>query len=244
MRADQRKFHYIYKITRIDGAYYIGLHSTDDLEDGYFGSGQRLWKSIKKHGKDKHVMEILEFLQDRKTLKKREAELVDANRLKDPLCMNLALGGQCRNPLTEEEKEMVAAKQRGRKLSDEHKKKLSEAAKNMSYEVRSKISEGGKRRFSSDDSRKEHGEKIKLAMSNDVKRKMSDAAKRVNAQDSFRTKKSNALKQFNANLSDDVRKERAKHLTSKFPPGSEAAKERAKKIQESIKRNKEMRNAD
>ncbi len=36
-QAERRKFHYIYKITRIDGSgkYYIGMHSTDDLEDGY-----------------------------------------------------------------------------------------------------------------------------------------------------------------------------------------------------------------
>jgi hypothetical protein len=94
-RADQRKFHYIYKITRTDGSgkYYIGLHSTNDLKDGYFGSGMRLWKSIKKHGKDKHSKEILEFLPDRGSLKLRERELVNEECLNDPLCMNLCLGG-------------------------------------------------------------------------------------------------------------------------------------------------------
>lgn len=93
-RADQRKFHYIYKITREDGKYYIGMHSTDDLEDGYFGSGQLLWKSIKKHGKEKHSKEILEFLPSRKDLKDRERMLVNEELLGDPLCMNLKLGGE------------------------------------------------------------------------------------------------------------------------------------------------------
>lgn len=93
-RADQRKFHYIYKITRADGKYYIGFHSTDDLEDGYFGSGQLLWKSIKKHGKDAHSKCILEMFDSRKAAKDREAELVNIDRLKDPLCLNLAVGGQ------------------------------------------------------------------------------------------------------------------------------------------------------
>lgn len=37
-RSDRRKHHYIYKITRDDGFYYIGMHSTDDLDDGYFGT--------------------------------------------------------------------------------------------------------------------------------------------------------------------------------------------------------------
>lgn len=48
-RANQRKFHFIYKITRNDdsGRFYIGLHSTDNLNDGYFGSGQVLWIAVK-----------------------------------------------------------------------------------------------------------------------------------------------------------------------------------------------------
>lgn len=93
-RADQRKHHYIYKITREDGKFYVGMHSTDNLEDGYFGSGQLLWKSIKKHGKEKHMKEILEFLSSRKELSLREAALVTQELLNDPLCLNLKLGGR------------------------------------------------------------------------------------------------------------------------------------------------------
>ena len=94
-RADQRKFHYIYKITRQDGSgkYYIGMHSTDDLEDGYFGSGKLITRSINKHGKEKHSKEILEFLPNRKELKERERELVNEEIVNDPRCMNLQLGG-------------------------------------------------------------------------------------------------------------------------------------------------------
>ncbi len=88
-----RKFHYIYKITRFDGAFYIGMHSTNDLEDGYFGSGQRLWKSIKYHGKDKHSMEILEFLPTRKELVAREKQIVNEDLLQDKRCLNLCTGG-------------------------------------------------------------------------------------------------------------------------------------------------------
>ena len=63
-QASRRQYHYIYKITRLDesGRYYIGMHSTDDLEDGYFGSGKLIIRSINKHGKEKHQKEILEFL--------------------------------------------------------------------------------------------------------------------------------------------------------------------------------------
>lgn len=95
-QADRRKFHYIYKITRIDnGRYYIGMHSTDNLEDGYFGSGKLITASIKKHGKEKHIKEILEFCDSRESLKSREKDLVNHLLLEDEMCMNLTLGGGC-----------------------------------------------------------------------------------------------------------------------------------------------------
>jgi hypothetical protein len=89
----QKAYHYIYKITRFDGAYYIGMHSTDDLNDGYFGSGKRLWHSVNYHGKEKHSMEILEFLPTRKELIDREKTLVNEGLLQDPKCLNLVPGG-------------------------------------------------------------------------------------------------------------------------------------------------------
>lgn len=92
-RADQRKHHYIYKITRDDGRYYIGMHSTDDLEDGYFGSGKLITRSIKKHGKERHSKEILEVLSTRALLKDREKELITDELRLDPMCMNIAPGG-------------------------------------------------------------------------------------------------------------------------------------------------------
>lgn len=94
-RADRRKFHYIYKITRVEtGQFYIGMHSTDDLDDGYFGSGKIITASIKKHGKEKHTKEIIETLPSREALKLRERELVNEELLNNKLCMNLKLGGE------------------------------------------------------------------------------------------------------------------------------------------------------
>jgi len=70
------------------------MHSTDNLEDSYIGSGKRLWHSINKHGKENHVKEILEFLPDRKSLAEREKEIVNQEMLNEELCMNFALGGE------------------------------------------------------------------------------------------------------------------------------------------------------
>jgi hypothetical protein len=63
------------------------------MEDGYFGSGQMLWHSINKYGKESHVKSILEIHDTRSEIISRERVLVDEKRLRDPLCMNLRKGG-------------------------------------------------------------------------------------------------------------------------------------------------------
>lgn len=95
MARRQHKYHYIYKTTcNVNGKYYIGMHSTSNLEDGYLGSGRRIWLSIRKHGKENHSFEILEMLESRSSLKEREMELVNEEMLQDPMCMNLMIGGE------------------------------------------------------------------------------------------------------------------------------------------------------
>ncbi len=98
-RADQRKHHIIYKtICLATGRWYIGMHSTNDLHDGYIGSGQVLWRSIKKYGKEQHKCEILEHLPDRKSLALREEQILSTELRSDPLCMNVAPGGIGHHP--------------------------------------------------------------------------------------------------------------------------------------------------
>ncbi len=95
MARKEKKYHYIYKTTNLkNGKYYIGMHSTDNLEDGYMGSGKRLRRSLKKYGKENFKFEILEFLPNRVSLKEREKELVNEKLIQDSLSMNLKLGGE------------------------------------------------------------------------------------------------------------------------------------------------------
>jgi len=95
MPRKQKKYHFIYKTTNeVNGKFYVGMHSTDDLDDGYIGSGKYLWNSIRKYGRENFRIEILESFESRGELKKREEELVNEDMLKDPLCMNLRKGGE------------------------------------------------------------------------------------------------------------------------------------------------------
>jgi len=143
-RADKRTYHYIYKITRDDGKYYIGMHSTDSLEDGYFGSGKLITRSIKKYGVERHKKEILEFLPSRIQLKERERELVNEEILDDPRCMNLQLGGgggwannpnsliPLRDPIIKKKigvlaAKTIAARRENQEYRDSYAQKISEA---------------------------------------------------------------------------------------------------------------------
>jgi hypothetical protein len=94
MSRKEKKYHFIYKTTDTRNEnFYIGMHSTDDLNDGYVGSGTRLRKLIYKHGKIIFKLEILEHLPDRESLIKREIEIVNSDLLMEEKCMNLKPGG-------------------------------------------------------------------------------------------------------------------------------------------------------
>lgn len=89
-KSDRRKHHIIYKTTcLVTGRWYLGMHSTNDLDDGYLGSGTHLQRSLKKHGKENHRYEILETLPSRSELRIREQEILTEEFISDPLCMNI-----------------------------------------------------------------------------------------------------------------------------------------------------------
>jgi group I intron endonuclease len=94
MSRKEKKYYYIYKTTNlINKKYYIGMHSTSNLNDGYIGSGKKLWYSIKKYGRENFKCEILEFLESKELLKEREREIINNKLLNDSMCMNIVLGG-------------------------------------------------------------------------------------------------------------------------------------------------------
>lgn len=87
-------YHCLYKTTNnVNGKYYIGIHSTDDIDDGYLGSGVVLKKAIKKYGKDNFSHEIIECFDSREELSKAEYNYVDMKVVADKKSYNQVLGG-------------------------------------------------------------------------------------------------------------------------------------------------------
>lgn len=117
------------------------MHSTDNLEDGYVGSGKRLWYSINKYGKENHVCEILEFLPDRSSLKVREKEIVNEELINEELCLNLSLGGEggwyhlSKEQLSKGGKNGPSSRKLLREKDPEYAKRNSEAISNSYYKA-------------------------------------------------------------------------------------------------------------
>jgi hypothetical protein len=130
------KIHVTYKTTcTVTGRFYLGKHTATNLDDGYLGSGKVLKRSIEKYGKGCHVREILSTYGTAEEAYVAEAELITAEVIADPLCMNIKPGGRgCRGlSWTDEQRARLSLIMKGRpawnkniSVPEHIKKKMSE----------------------------------------------------------------------------------------------------------------------
>jgi hypothetical protein len=84
----------LYRTTNlINNKIYIGKHKTNNLDDGYMGSGKILKQAIKKYGVENFKKEIIEFYNSDEEVFLAESELVNKQFVKDENTYNLSLGG-------------------------------------------------------------------------------------------------------------------------------------------------------
>jgi hypothetical protein len=89
-----RQYNILYKTTNtINSKFYIGVHSTDDLEDGYLGSGYNITRAIKKYGKEHFTREILGIYECSDMMFLAEAEIVTTELIKSKDVYNIIPGG-------------------------------------------------------------------------------------------------------------------------------------------------------
>ena len=148
--------HFFYKTTNnINGKYYIGKHSTTDINDSYLGSGLLLTKAISKYGRESFSRDILCYAHDEDYLNLLEAKYITLDILGDQQCYNIAEGGQgghVYKHLPSEEKEIIYQKisktlkekgirppgrNKGFNLTEEHKTSISKSLKGKTKPERS-----------------------------------------------------------------------------------------------------------
>lgn len=89
------KYYYLYQIiNKINGKIYVGVHQTDNLDDGYMGSGLSLKRAQKKYGLENFEKTILQTFNNQDDMYKAEAEIVNEEFLLREDVYNLALGGE------------------------------------------------------------------------------------------------------------------------------------------------------
>lgn len=76
---------FIYKTTHTNGRYYIGRHITEDLDDGYLGSGKWVQGIIDKSSLRREIITEAKDLTELCQLEEHHISL----HFDDPLCMNL-----------------------------------------------------------------------------------------------------------------------------------------------------------
>ena len=110
-------FYTIYKITnKLNNKFYIGKHKTNDLDDGYMGSGTLLHRAYQKYGTDNFTKEIILLCETESEMNNKEKELV----VVDPrISYNLTGGGYGNwNHINNNNDRYKKDKSKGRKAAD------------------------------------------------------------------------------------------------------------------------------
>lgn len=90
----KRKYYYLYQITNLlNHKIYIGVHATDNINDGYMGSGSLITKAIKKYGKENFKKEILQYFDNAIDMLNAEARIVTKEFVNENTNYNIDVGG-------------------------------------------------------------------------------------------------------------------------------------------------------
>lgn len=157
-------YYYTYKVqcTAVgwEDYYYLGQHTTSNLDDGYKGSGTKLFEYYKQYPED-YIFTILEFYSNKAELNKAEQKLIGDLYKTDEYCLNMNGGGHgswkaaCEywkgRPQSEEHKRKIAESMRGKNKGRQHSE---EAKRNMSAGQKGKPGPNKGKKFSEETKRK------------------------------------------------------------------------------------------
>jgi hypothetical protein len=192
--------HFVYETKNlINGKKYIGKHITNDLNDGYLGSGKILKQAIKKYGKGNFERIILSEFDNEEDAFECEKRLVTEEIMKDVNYYNIAIGGSggynlgtkklwenedFRKMRTEQVKEQWKDKEWKKMLSDKAKKEWKDPKykKQRSDSIKKKWENPEYRKIKSETNRGENSARAKLTEINviDIKKRLQTKEKHKN----------------------------------------------------------------
>ena len=118
--------YFVYKTTNlINNKTYIGIHKTNNIDDGYLGSGLHFLKAVKKYGKQNFKREILEFCLSYEELLEKEKSYVTEEWVKNGDNYNLKTGGQSSGLLSEISKQKISETLKTKYANGELKPRLT-----------------------------------------------------------------------------------------------------------------------
>lgn len=145
----------IYKTTNlINGKFYIGKHQTENPNDSYLGSGKALEAAIKKYGRKNFKKEILFDFATQEEMDRKEKELITEEFISSNSNYNMGVGGE------------GGPHFKGRKHTEESRKKMGRSGRKLTKTQRKKISEGNRRRIISEETKQKLSELAKRRWSN------------------------------------------------------------------------------
>jgi hypothetical protein len=166
----------VYKITNIiNQKYYIGIHKTDNINDGYMGSGKLIKKSLKKHGRGNFHKDILYVFDTLIEAQEKEKEIVDIDFIMRNDTYNISIGGGSGGP------DINGLTFLNKKHSAETKDKIRQSLLGKSY-----LTEEGKSKIIFNN---KNNQVRNNKISNSLKGKPSNNKKGINGSNTGKTKK-------------------------------------------------------
>lgn len=153
------RYHYLYKTTNlVNQKFYIGVHSTNNLDDGYLGSGNQILRAIEKYGDKSFSKKILKFCNSREELAQLERQVVNEKLLLRDDVYNIRLGGlvkpdNIKHPI--EVRQQMSETRRKIWSDPEYKKRLLDARTPRSEESNKRASESYKKHWANPTKRAE-----------------------------------------------------------------------------------------
>ena len=193
-----RKYNYLYRITnKINGKIYIGVHRTDNVNDGNMGSGVILKRAKEKYGVVNFRKEILEFFDTYQEALDKEREVVSVKFIESSNNYNIREGGYGNCKWSTEALEILSESAKKRWASREYRDTMQEKVYN-NPDRNLKVSKGVNK-WIKDNPDKHYERMLKINHNPEKIKRMAEAHTGMKRSDIARKNISEGIKNYHKN---------------------------------------------